>query len=219
MEALLDAYGDIDLVRCYLHAPTNVGAFTSLQLRCATFDLSFAVEKLEYVRGHASMTPEYHELLHSCELAVETCSEKLSRVKALAYEDIVASARSRKRKVDDSFDASSPQPSIEGLNLQDLCVQFPFGCEGYIAGYDASTKQYKVVKDRYDMVEYFDMSEFNLVTPRKKDLIRVVKGELSPSDGALIGIDGDDRIVKIGEDIRILHASCIAKIRDLPKIL
>lgn len=227
MEARLEAHGDLDLMRCYLHAPTNVGASTSLQLQCATFDLSFAVEKLEYVRGHASMTPEYHELLHSCELAVETCSEKLTRFKALAYDDLVASAQSRKRKMveaaasDVRLTMPLPDAVVEvGHDLQDACVRLlNTRYFGYISDYDSSTRQYKIVLDADDMVEYHPFQDFALVAPKKNDRILVVIGEGCRSQtGKLIGIDGDDRILKIGEDIRIVHASCIAKIRELSDI-
>jgi hypothetical protein len=195
-----------------------------LHLQCAVLDLSFAQEKLDYLLVHASaIDPGYHELKESCESAVEACLEKLSRLKALAYDDIAAQARSRKRKMveaarsDVPLTMTLPDTVFEGHDLQDACVRLlNTHSFGYIAGYDASTRQYKIVLDEDDMVEYHPFHDFVLVAPEKKDRILVVIGEVCRSQtGTLIGIDGDDRIVKIGDDIRFFHASCIAKIREL----
>ena len=54
------------------------------------------------------------------------------------------------------------------------------------------------------------------VAPGKKDPVKVVTGQLAGETGTLIGIDGEDGIVKMdaNTDIKILDLESLAKLAD-----
>jgi len=97
MEALLTAHDELGDTRCYIHVPRSVDEALSLRQRAATIDLEFALAKRDYIHGF-SRDPEYHELIASCDAAVQRCYEMVSMAKPHAYDDIVKQMRVLKRK-------------------------------------------------------------------------------------------------------------------------
>ena len=61
------------------------------------------------------------------------------------------------------------------------------------------------------------VADIKRCVPGKKDLIKVVSGVLAGETGSLIGIDGDDGIVKMdtNSDIKILELECLGKRVDI----
>lgn len=58
-----------------------------------------------------------------------------------------------------------------------------------------------------------NLSEMELVVPRKSDRIKIIQGELRNSTGKLIGIDNADGIVKMDDtlDVKIFDMSNLAR--------
>ena len=59
-------------------------------------------------------------------------------------------------------------------------------------------------------------AQLEVVRPAKKDKVLIVRGEHKGTRGVLIGIDGQDGIVKMqNSDIKILDLDLVAKYDDL----
>ena len=60
------------------------------------------------------------------------------------------------------------------------------------------------------------VGDLERVAPGKKDPVKVVTGQLAGETGTLIGIDGEDGIVKMdaNTDIKILDLESLAKLAD-----
>lgn len=54
--------------------------------------------------------------------------------------------------------------------------------------------------------------DMEIVAPKKNDKVKILHGEFRGSIGKLIGIDGVDGIVKIGDDVRVLEMDTLGKL-------
>lgn len=238
MEALLTAHDELGDTRCYIHVPRSVDEALSLRQRAATIDLEFALAKRDYIHGF-SRDPEYHELIASCDAAVQRCYEMVSMAKPHAYDDIVKQMRVLKRKwyadvptppspFDDvierkcsPFDEEGDEElkgdeELEGEDLVGVCVQLRHTLAiGHIDQFRDG--KYKIEFEHGGVgVSDKRREEFFLIEPVKRDFFLIVKGALQGLSGFVIGCDKEARIVKINDDphVHTVNKSQLAKVYD-----